>query len=149
MSFLKNKFVTLLVMLGVIFASITSASATDMDSKALKVGGTYRVYAIDQDDSNQFRVEFRAIAPSGEFDRLVLHTDHINFSVRKGAEVRLSAEVLEKQASYAEVSQVVIFMPSPQGAVPVWMLSSKNKGRDLRGTKYLKMHAPTTDYQIF
>lgn len=132
-----------------IFGVAGATEHQQSEPDVIKVGGTYRVHAIKGSPNDQFTVVFRAVEASGDFDELVLVTDHVNFTVRKGAEVRLSAEVLKKYNDYAEVSQVVIFMPSPQGGVPVWMLSARSRAKDLRGTSYLKMHAPTTDYQIF
>jgi hypothetical protein len=42
-----------------------------------------------------------------------------------------------------------LFLPSAQGRVPVWMLSKKGSQFDLRGAKYLDMHAPVNDYIVF
>jgi len=117
-------------------------------SKVVKVGGTYEVVSIERNKNNFFEIIFKSISPSGSFDELKLESDHVHFSVRKGQEIRLSAEVIKTDGAKAEVSQVLLFLPHPQGVTPVWMLSRKNIGGDLRGSKYIEMHAPQSDYSI-
>jgi len=117
-------------------------------NKVVKVGGTYEVVSIERNKDNFFEIIFKSISPSGKFDELKLESDHVHFSIRKGQEIRLSAEVIKTDGPKAEVSQVLLFLPHPQGVTPVWLLSRKNNGGDLRGAKYIEMHAPQSDYSI-
>mgnify|MGYP005724812265 CR=1 FL=1 len=68
--------------------------------------------------------------------------------MKKGEQLRLSAEILKVQGEAAEVAQVVLFLPSRAGRVPVWLLSNRVPHRELRSSKYLEMHVPLNDYII-
>jgi len=69
-------------------------------------------------------------------------------AVKIGQRVRLSAEVLSVSDNVAEVSQVLLFLRTGQGRVPVWLLSTKAVGGSLNAARYLEMHVPATDYFI-
>jgi len=114
----------------------------------LKIGGDYQVTAIDRISDHEFHIEFKSVVATGKFDTLSLHSNHVHVAVRVGQKLRLSAAILNTRGSEAEVAQMVIFVPNPQGAVPVWLLSNRAEGLDLRATKYLEMHSPLTDYLV-
>jgi hypothetical protein len=124
------------------------AASTTAEPQVLRVGGDYTVSAIDKVDDRSFRVEFKAVKPTGKFDVLHLDSDHIHVAVKVGQTLRLSAEILAQHGSSADVAQMVLFLPSVQGHVPVWLLSNKAPVHDLRATKYLEMHVPMTDYMV-
>jgi hypothetical protein len=112
-----------------------------------RVGGTYIVSAIDKVEAG-FQVKFTAAAPSGSFDEIILESPHVHVGVKVGQQLRISAEVIGGDMKVAEATQVLVFLPTQRGEVPVWMLSSKRTAGDLRGARYLEMHAPETDYTI-
>jgi len=116
--------------------------------KILRVGGDYTVSSIDKAGEGAFKIEFKAVTPSGRFDTLKLESDHVHVAVRVGQKIRLSAEILAEAGPSAEVSQLVLFLENPQGPVPVWLLSNKAPAGELRGSRYLEMHAPMNDYQV-
>jgi len=125
-----------------------AASVSTKDSKFQRVGGDYKVAAVDRTDDGSFLIEFKSTHPTGKFDVLRLSSDHVHVAVKVGATLRLSAEILSARGREADVSQVVLFLPGRVGRVPVWLLSNKVPTRDLRATKYLEMHAPSTDYMV-
>ena len=87
---------------------------------------------------------------SGKFDRLRLRTDHVNLAVEKGKVLKLSAEVDRVQSDgVVKVKQMVIFIPSAQGNIPVWLMSKSEGKPNFKREKYLKMHAPNSDYTVF
>lgn len=131
-----------------IFALMLS-SGVAQSQQALKVGGMYVVKNINQVAEKYFVIEFESQEKSGRFDILKLESDHVHFSVREGQSLRLSAEVLTEKGNIAEVSQVLLFLPHIQGFTPIWMLSRKADGGDLRGSKYIEMHSPQSDYVVF
>lgn len=142
-------FTTLLAALvAVAFALSATTSQAEPEGKPLRVGGDYTVTAIDRLNDHEFHVEFKAVAPTGKFDVLTLQSDHVHVSVRVGQKLRLAAQILSTKGNTAEVSEMVIFIPNAQGPVPVWLLSNKAQGLDLRATDYLKMHSPLTDYMV-
>jgi hypothetical protein len=114
-------------------------------SNIIRVGGNYRVEQIEKMKKGTFKISFVSVASTGRFDRLILNSDHTHVSVAKGDLIRLSAEILKDSGSVAEVAQMVVFLKTKLGQTPVWLLSNKAPLRDLRATRYLKMHAPTND----
>lgn len=124
---------------------VASAPVSDR-AEVLRVGGVYSIARIDKVEGGGFRIEFHNDEVKGRFQTLKLESDHVNMGVSVGQKLRLSAEVLKEKGNEAEVSQVLLFLPHAEGPVPVWLLSKK--GGELRGARYLEMHAPTTDYQI-
>lgn len=136
------------ICLGTSFSGL-QAQPQEQGAKVERVGGTYIVTRIDRTPDDAFLVEFKSEQPDGRFDSLILACDHIHLGIKLGATLRLSAEVAADHGGVAEVSQLVVFLPSPQGATPVWLLSRNVKTTDLRATPFLKMHAPQSDYQVF
>jgi len=138
-----------MALLGLIASVINSLAAlAETQAKAVRVGGDYLITSIDHLDNDEFRIQFTAVTPTGKFDKLTLHSDHVHVAVRPGQKLRLSAEILSSTDASAEVAQMVIFVSNPQGPIPVWLLSNRAGPRDLNATKYLEMHSPLTDYII-
>ncbi len=131
-----------------ILVLVPMTAQADPVSEPIKIGGSYEVTSIERRQDDFFEIIFKSVSPSGKFDELKLESDHVHFSVRKGQKIRLSAEVIKVDGPRAEVSQVLLFLPHVQGVTPVWMLSRKNSNRELRGSKYIDMHAPQSDYRI-
>lgn len=117
--------------------------------KVLRVGGRYKIVQVERHDRGGFKIVFRSIEPTGRFDELILDTVHVHMAVATGQTVRLSAEISKDRGMRAEVSQVVLFLPSAQGPTPVWLLSRTSQPRDLTATRYIDMHVPQSDYLVF
>lgn len=113
-----------------------------------KVGGDYKITKIERDGAGGFRIEFQSVRPSGRFDILRLESDHVHVAVKVGQTLRLSAEVMGERGVEADVSQVVLFLQGNSGRVPVWLLSRKAMGRDLKAVRYLEMHVPANDFVV-
>lgn len=131
------------------FAAETVDTDASNDTQVLRVGGDYLVKKITQRPGGGFVIDFAAKVPSGKFDTLRLESDHVHVSVQEGQTLRISAEIAEVRNDVASVSQVLIFVPNVGGPVPVWLLSSRGSPMDLRGSKYLEMHNPLSDFTIF
>jgi hypothetical protein len=125
-----------------------AAGVSSSNEVAAKVGGDYKVARVERDANGVFHIEFRASRPTGRFDLLRLESDHLHVGVKLGQTMRLSAEILSESGAAAEVSQVVMFLPGRSGRVPVWLLSRKAMGRDLRAVRYLEMHVPANDFVV-
>ena len=134
----------MLKLLFVLAALLTPFAAS---AEPVRVGGDYKVTQIDKVEGG-FVVEFQSTTPSGKFDTLRLTSDHVHVAVKVGQQIRLSAEILTETGNSAEVSQMVIFLPSVQGHVPVWLLSNKAPAQERPAAKYLEMHNPLNDYVI-
>ena len=136
---------TLLFSAAAFGAQVTTTAAA---AEPLRVGGDYKVVSIDRVKSGAFVVAFKSVVPSGKYDVLRLESDHVHVAVKVGQQIRLSAEILTEKGDTAEVSQMVIFLPSVQGHVPVWLLSNKAPASEHPSSKYLEMHNPLNDYVI-
>lgn len=129
-----------------------SAAGGQEVAEELRVGGDYRVESISRSGSGGFEIIFTAQEPSGRFDRLIFRTDHVHLGIENGQVLRISADINRTaNPAEAEIAQLVLFLKSPEGPTPVWMLS-----RDLapaagaeRLKGYLKMHAPQSDFMVF
>lgn len=147
-----SKYFLMAILLAVVspsFAKESTIRGPKLSSDSIqKVGGEYRVSKIDRNSSGVFLIEFKATQPSGRFDILKLESDHVHVSVKVGQVLRLSAEVLDAQGPVAEVAQMVLFISGQSGRVPVWLLSRKAMGRDLKAVRYLEMHFPANDFVV-
>ena len=112
-----------------------------------RVGGDYFIKSIDGNDSG-FVTTFAAVNPTGRFDTIRLESRHIHVAVKVGQRLRISAEVVGGTVRDAEASQVLVFIPSRNGETPVWLLSHRHPSLDLKGARYLEMHAPETDFTV-
>lgn len=115
-----------------------------------KVGGDYKVEKIEK-NPNGFQIHFSSIQKTGTADRIVLQSDHVHFGLDVGSEVRLSADVrsISDDNTIVEAYQVLLYLPAPEGFLPVWLLSSKSRGFEKGSVNYLKMHAPQSDFMVF
>jgi hypothetical protein len=117
-------------------------------AKVERVGGNYTVSSITRTPEDTFVVIFKSVKPGERFTTLRLESDHVHVAVKEGETLRLSAEILQEKGDQAEVSQVLLFLPNIRGTTPVWLLSRKTPVGELRGSRYLEMHAPLSDYHI-
>jgi hypothetical protein len=114
-----------------------------------KVGGDYVVEKIEKLDRGFF-IKFVAKNLTGEADVIELYSDHVHFGVTKGSKLRLSAEVVKTEnKKTVQAAQVLLYLPAPEGFLPVWLLSQNSQGFEKGSTSYLKMHAPQSDYMVF
>lgn len=123
-------------------------SGSDSEVKLSRVGGDYTIEAIDK-VKDGFKIEFEAMQKTGSADKVVLFSDHVHFGLEVGAQIRISAEIINGNRSTVEAQQVLVFLPAPEGYLPVWLLSSKKKTFKRLKSGYLKMHAPQADYMVF
>lgn len=117
-------------------------------AKLEKVGGLFRIASIQRLGDKDFRIKFESERKTGKGDVLVLRSDHVHLAMQEGQVLRLSAEVVRDGSSELEVTQVLMFLPSDQGATPIWLLSTQHTTHDFRGARWLEMHAPQADYTI-
>ena len=116
--------------------------------KVERIGGTFVVTSIKPLKGSGFRVIFSAKEGTPRFKTLVLDSPHVHMSLTEGASLRLSADVIATTGDTAEISQVVVFVPSRGGNTPVWMLS-KRAVEPVPPARLLDMHDPHNDYQVF
>ncbi|MBC7661659.1 MAG: hypothetical protein H7249_18335 [Chitinophagaceae bacterium] len=117
--------------------------------KAERVSGLYKLAHIEKKPDNEYVLHFEAQAKDGVHDQLVLNSDGLNVKVEEGQVIKLSAEVLTGSAKEHEITQVLLFLPSQDyGLTPVWVLSKSHETHEIRGARWLEMHAPQADYQV-
>jgi hypothetical protein len=114
-----------------------------------RVSGLYKVGLIETKPGNEVIVHFESEPKDGVHDLLVLKSDGLNVKIEKGQILKLSAEVLQGSQKEHEITQVLVFLPSSEyGLSPVWLLSKTHETREIKGARYLEMHAPGSDFQI-
>jgi hypothetical protein len=135
----------------VTFMTLASWQIQAKEPQVERVGGSYVISKIDRQNDGNFEIQFKSAKPNGVHDTLVLLSDHVHIGLEEGKEVRLSAEILEKRPEYTEVSQVMVILPrkDSQASNPIWLLSNRVSHEELKGAKYLEMHAPASDFVIF
>jgi hypothetical protein len=142
-------FKALLLFVSLLPLPVMATEGHDSTSTALRVGGNYKVESIKSASKGSFNVTFRAENQTGRFDVLRIRTDHLHVSVKEGETLKISASILKEKTNEAEIHQIVLFIPRPEGETPVWLLSSTQDAKHLEATQYLKMHAPQTDFLLF
>lgn len=152
---MKSIFLTCILGMTLAFSSFEAKSEQEEGSvpkiekpELVRVGGDYIVNDITKTESGTFRIEFKGAQPGGKYGTIILDSDHVHVAVIKGQKLRISAEIARVNGDVAEATQVLVFIPNIRGPMPVWLLSSRSKNLDLRGSKYLDMHAPLSDYNI-
>lgn len=133
------------------FLSISDQLKAQNQTKAQiqKVAGDYRIEKIIRTDTDSFKIVFHHVNNEEPFATLVLFSNHIHVGLAEGQVLRLSAEVLKRQETFTEVAQVLAYVPTDYGKTPVWLLSQNRPQLQLRGAKFIEMHAPAADYAIF
>lgn len=117
--------------------------------KVERVSGFYKLASIEKKPDNEYVLHFVAETKDGVHDLLVLNSEGMNVKIAEGQVIKLSAEVITSTAKEHEITQVLLFMPSQEyGLTPIWMLSKTHETREIRGARWLEMHAPQADYQV-
>lgn len=127
-----------------------TVETTTAEENLERVSGLYKVSRIEKNRGNEYVIHFEAESKDGVHDLLVLKSDGLNVNIEEGQVLKLSAEVLKSSKKEQEITQVLVFLPSNEyGLSPVWLLSKTHETREMRGARYLEMHAPGSDYQVF
>lgn len=114
------------------------------------ITGEYVVSDIKRPDQGGFEVFFKKVSPADQFNELKLVSANIHVGLKPGLVVRLAAEYLGTPQKSVELSQVLIYLPGNGTTyVPVWLMSSKVPQNGLTASKFLEMHAPSMDYQVY
>ena len=120
----------------------------DDSSTMTRVGGNYLVKEIKRTKKGSLLVTFESVVKNGKADFIRLDSDHIHVGVEEGQTLRISAEISKGAGKIVDANQILLFLPRAEGPVPVWLLSKKGRKGSLRGSSYLKMHDPKSDYVI-
>lgn len=135
--------------------SMPALQAQTVESKKLerqteRVSGHYRIAKIEEIDKEHVSIRFEADPKTSRYNTLILKNDQVQLGLKEGQNFRLSAEIIPGEADTHAVTQVLLFMPSSEyGSVPVWLLSSQFGPQDIRGARWIEMHAPQSDYRVF
>lgn len=133
----------------VLVSLLLVASGSNAGKQLLRIGGEFRVKKITKTDGG-FMVTFASTDRHAQVQEINLESSYLHVSVEEGKVLRLSAEVTAQQGSSVQAKQVLLFLPVPGAYLPVWLLSRSAPAlSDLRGAKYIDMHAPQSDFLIF
>ena len=119
-------------------------------AKLMRVGGEFRVKSIQQTKDHSFVVTFASTDSKAKVQEIKLESTYLHVSVEEGKVLRLSAEVATQQGRIVEAKQILLFLPTSSSYLPVWLLSrSAPTLSDLKGARYIDMHAPQSDFLLF
>lgn len=136
--------------LGLSAAQAQTSESKKLERQTERVTGHYRVAKIEQLDKETVTVRFEADPKTSRYNSLILTNDQVQLGLKEGQSFRLSAEVIPGVGDTHDITQVLLFMPSSEfGAVPVWLLSSQFGPQEIRGARWIEMHAPQSDYRVF
>lgn len=103
---------------------------------------------LEQDSKRQLWFEGRTA--HGKALSLVLVSRYTHPDLRQGRSYQLAAEVGAKRPDYLLLNKALVFFPGSSGGgttIPVWIMAD-HANLSLDVEKYLKMHAPTSDYLV-
>ena len=144
-----RKAITFILVLATLSLAASGFSQEVSKEKVERVSGQYKLDRIEKKVDNEYVLHFTAETKDGVHDQLVLNSEGLNVKIAEGQVVKLSAEVIASSAKEHEITQVLLFMPSHEyGLTPIWMLSRTHETREIRGARWLEMHAPQADYQV-
>ncbi len=116
----------------------------------LRVGGEFKVKSIHQTADRGFTITFASTDRTAQVQEIRLTSAYLHVSVEEGKVVRLSAEVAARRGRVVEADQVLLFLPTANSYLPVWLLSRTAPALSaLKGAKYIDMHAPQSDFLLF
>lgn len=124
-----------------------SLQAAEPPSPA-KIRGSYAISSIEQKGPSEYLVRFVPEKPS-DGPILSLKTSNLHSRLKAGVSLDLVADLVKSTGGEAEASQVMVMFKVAGARVPVWLISKDYGPRNLRGDRYLDMHAPTTDFLVF
>ena len=81
-------------------------------------------------------------------EKLWLDTGHLYSGIKVGDVLDLQYSGF-KTPSGVEAMQVLVLLSDQQGGSPVWLLSKHRRMINFSQSSYLRMHAPSSDYQIY
>lgn len=132
----------------VLFSVTSFLQGEEKSSFPVRIMGTYAINSVEKLAPKYFRIEFKSLHKTGQFDTLKLDADHVHLSLSEGSIMELRGEIIGLSDGVAELSQALVSIRLADRAVPVWLLSRHYLGRELRSARFLEMHAPTSDYLV-
>lgn len=126
------------------------AAQNNASAELVRVGGEFKVKSIAKTEDHGFLITFTSTDRKAQVQRITLDSAYLHVSVEEGKVLRLSAEVATRQGSTVAARQILLLLPTPGSYLPVWLLSRSAPAlSDLKGAKYIDMHAPQSDFLMF
>ena len=126
------------------------AAQNNTSAELVRVGGEFKVKSIAKTGDHGFLITFTSTDRKSQVQRITLDSAYLHVSVEEGKVLRLSAEVATRQGSTVAARQILLLLPTPGSYLPVWLLSRSAPAlSDLKGAKYIDMHAPQSDFLMF
>lgn len=118
--------------------------------KLVRVGGEFKVKSIQKTADRNFVITFASTDNKAKVQEIILESAYLHVSVEEGKVLRLSAEVAAQRGRVVEARQILLFLPTANSYLPVWLLSRSAPAlSDFKGAKYIDMHAPQSDFLLF
>ena len=125
----------------------------------------------DNENFLEGRYKISKIRKSGDFFRIVftkinndrllpksvmIESQYVHHALEEGMNLEVSFRIEKDKRnkfSYSkpiELDQILVYLPNDLGgSTPVWMVSKNKEFMGLNGSKFLKMHSPSSDFSIF
>lgn len=134
----------------VLASMLLLGAQNNTSTKLVRVGGEFKVKSIQKTKDHSFVVTFASTDSQAKVQEIKLESTYLHVSVEEGKVLRLSAEVATQQGRVVEAKQILLFLPTASSYLPVWLLSRSAPAlSDLKGAKYIDMHAPQSDFLLF
>ena len=126
------------------------STQNNTSAKLVRVGGEFRVKSIQKTKDRGFVITFASTDSKAQVQEIILESTYLHVSVEEGKVLRLSAEVAAQQGRVVTARQILLFLPTAGSYLPVWLLSRFAPAlSDLKGARYIDMHAPQSDFMLF
>lgn len=109
-----------------------------------KISGTFKIIKVKKHSHQQNQIWFSNVDDSKIY---VLNSHYTNQNLREGSQYRMVAEVFEDRKGQHHIQRALVYLPFGETTVPIWILSKDSK-LNLNLDKYIRLHAPTTDYIV-
>ncbi len=113
-----------------------------------RITGEFKIDKITKISPDSYRIVFTNLDKSEPHETLFLDSNQIHMGLSEGQTLRLSAEVFQRNPKTWEITQVLVFLKTTNSHIPVWLISQTHGPKELRGARYIEMHAPTSDFLI-
>ena len=134
-------------MIGALFLATTSLNGTGHKS----IEGVFKISSITQGKKGKFQICVDSTKQKNKtLQTYCIISSNLHRAIEKGASYKVKG-LLAKESKGKGIpgilSQLVVFLPSEKGDIPIWIMSESYKPDEIGN--FLEQHNPQTDYMVF
>lgn len=111
------------------------------------IKGKFKLESILTEKDNKKQLWFKGRTAHGKPLSLVLVSRYTHPRLRAGESYQLAAEVGATKKDYHVLNKALVYFSGGGTTIPVWIMAD-HASLSLDVEKYLKMHAPSSDYLV-